>query len=150
MFRDVSTGDGNAAEISVVLYDGVCGLCNALIRFVIQRDRHNVFRFASLQSRFAARLLREFGADSSAMANVYVISDYGRPTQQLWVKSDAILYILPRLGTPWPVTRFLRIVPRRIRDTAYDIVAANRYRLGRRHMCCLVPTTAEREKFIDT
>ena len=82
----------------IVLYDGVCGLCNRLVQFLIKRDRHDRLRFASLQSDFAAAILKRHGADPHDLDTVYVVKDYEQPNEELLARSNAILYVLPELG----------------------------------------------------
>ncbi|HKR60260.1 MAG TPA: DUF393 domain-containing protein, partial [Pyrinomonadaceae bacterium] len=78
-------------SITVVLYDGVCGLCNRLNQFLLRRDGQDRFRFASLQSDVAAQLLQRHGTDAIDLDTVYVVADYGMPNERLLSRSDAVL-----------------------------------------------------------
>src|SRR5688572_6179237 len=89
------------ASNPIVLYDGVCGLCNHLVQFLLKRDTHNRLRFASLQSEFSRNILKGHGADPDDLDTVYVIKAHGQPDQNLLVRSDAILYLLVELGGIW-------------------------------------------------
>jgi predicted DCC family thiol-disulfide oxidoreductase YuxK len=81
----------------IVLYDGVCGLCNRLVQFILRRDPAGVFRFASLQSGMAARVLARRGADAHDLDTVYVVLDYETVDELLLARSDAVIYILRHL-----------------------------------------------------
>jgi predicted DCC family thiol-disulfide oxidoreductase YuxK len=137
-----------AASISVVLYDGVCGLCNRLNQFLLKRDRHDRFRFASLQSEAATELLRRHGTDAADLDTVYVVVDYGKPSERLLSRSDAIMHLLERLGGIWSLISVGRILPKSIRNAFYDIVATNRYRVFGKYDVCLMPEERYKKKFL--
>ena len=137
-------------SISVVLYDGVCGLCNRLNTFLLKRDRHDRFRFASLQSGFAAKLLQRHGADAIDLDTVYVVVDYSKPSERLLSRSDAILHVLQRLGGVWSLAAAGRIFPKPLRDAFYKLVASNRYRVFGKYDVCLMPEERFKNKFLDT
>lgn len=141
---------GNQAGTPViVLYDGVCGLCNRLNQFLLKRDPHDHFRFASLQSKFAEALLRRHGADAQDLDTVYVAIDYGQPNERLIARSDAILHVLTQLDGIWKWARLGRVLPKALRDEMYNFVAHNRYRVFGKHDSCLLPEPKHREKFLD-
>jgi predicted DCC family thiol-disulfide oxidoreductase YuxK len=133
----------------IVLYDGVCGLCNRLNQFLLRRDRHDRFRFASLHSRFAADLLKRHGADAHDLDTVYVVIDYGQAEERLLARSDAILYVLSQLDGIWKLARVGRALPKVLRDAVYKVVARNRYRVFGKHEYCLLPEPQHRAKFLD-
>ena len=133
----------------IVLYDGVCGLCNRLVQFLLKRDTHDRFRFASLQSAFANQLLTHYGRDPHDLDTVYVVKDYGGPSQSLLARSDAILYLLWRLGGLWKVAKAGRVLPGALRDAVYQMVASNRYRVFGKYDSCLLPEPRDRAKFLD-
>jgi predicted DCC family thiol-disulfide oxidoreductase YuxK len=133
----------------IVLYDGVCGLCNHLVQFLLKRDTHDRFRFASLQSEFANNLLRRHGADPHDLDTVYVVRDYGLPSQSLLARSDAVLYMLTQLGGLWKLAGVGRVLPKAFRDAIYKIVARNRYRVFGKHESCMLPEPKHRAKFLD-
>src|SRR5215471_7854322 len=85
----------------IVLYDGVCGLCNRAVQFLLKRDRHDRFRFASLQSDFAANLLRRHGIDPTNLDTVYAVVNHDEVNEQLLAKSDAFLLFGKVLGGIW-------------------------------------------------
>lgn len=124
---------------AIILFDGVCTLCNGWVDFVMRHDRRARFRFAPLQSAIGRRL-----AGPDAGASIVLVGDGYRVDQ-----STAVLTILSGLGGPWTVFRMLFLVPRPLRDACYRIVAANRYRWFGRRETCRLPTPGERARFVD-
>lgn len=133
----------------IVLYDGVCGLCNRLVQFILKRDVHDRFRFASLQSEFAATLLKRHGADSRDLDTFYLVIDQGQPEEHVLMRSDAILHVVNTLGGIWTLAGAGRILPKVLRDGMYRLVARNRYRVFGKHESCLLPEPNHRAKFLD-
>lgn len=133
----------------IILYDGVCGLCNRFNQFVLKRDRKDLFRFASLQSSFASGVLTRHGADPRKLDTIYVVVDYDQPTERLLSKSRAILFTLQQIGGSWRSVGVFRMLPRFILDIGYDLIARNRYRIFGKYETCLVPQERYRQKFID-
>jgi predicted DCC family thiol-disulfide oxidoreductase YuxK len=134
----------------IILYDGVCGLCNRLNQFVLRRDRTAIFRFATLQSNLAAHILARHGATASDLDTVYVVIDPELPGEYLLSRSDAIAFILKNLGGVWGAWGLLaRVVPGFVRDRLYGIVARNRYRIFGRFESCMVPSPETRDRFLD-
>ena len=140
---------GATADGPIILYDGVCGLCNRLTRFVLARDRPGRFRFAALQSAFASEILARHGRDPRDLDTLYLVIAHGRPEERLLQKSDAALWILRELGGPWRAAGALRVVPRWVRDLGYDLVARIRYRLFGRYDSCPLPEPRHRARFLD-
>jgi len=132
----------------IILYDGVCGLCSRLVQFILKRDKRDYFRFASLQSEFASSLLQKHGRDPRDLDTVYVVTDYGQPTERLLARSDAILFLLRQLGGIWKLASLGNILPRTMRDAIYKLVARNRYRVFGRYDSCLLPEPKHRAKFL--
>lgn len=134
----------------IVLFDGVCNLCNASVSFIIDRDPHGYFRFASLQSDAGAALLRRhgrrpgIGVPPGKLESVILV-ERGR----LYSQSDAALRISRRLSGAWPLVSGLVIVPRPLRDLVYRWIAANRYRWFGKSETCRVPTPDLRARFLD-
>jgi len=133
----------------IVLYDGICGLCNRLVQFLLKRDVRDRFRFASLQSDFAESLLRRHGIDGIDLDTVYVVVDHGLGNERLLARSDAVLHVLGELGGVWSVSRLGRMVPRLVRNGIYDLVARNRYRIFGKYDSCLLPEKRHQRKFLD-
>ncbi len=144
-----ASGTDPAGSHVIVLYDGVCGLCNRLVCFVLRRDTRDQFRFASLQSSFARDTLTHHGINSADLNTVYVLADQGGARQRLLEKSAAILEIASCLGGPWKAAGVLRLLPRSLADGLYDLVARHRYQIFGKYETCPLPTVAERGKFLD-
>src|ERR1039458_3720990 len=85
----------------ILLYDGVCGLCNRIVQFTLRRDRNAFFRFASLQSAFTAAILARHGADPSDLNTFYVVVNHELPNESLLSRSDAGIFVLKELPGPW-------------------------------------------------
>jgi len=136
-------------EHPVLLYDGVCGLCNWTVQFVLRRDGEKRFRFAPLQSAFAARLLGKKGVDASDLSSVY-IAVFREQGEILLKQSDAVLWVMEKLPGIWPgVARVLRFVPRTVRDWGYRVIARSRYQLFGKYDTCPIPSESDRERFIE-
>jgi predicted DCC family thiol-disulfide oxidoreductase YuxK len=133
----------------IVLYDGVCGLCNRAVKFLLRRDRHDRFRFAPLQSGFAAELLQRHRLDHTNLDTVYAVRNYGTTDEQLLAKGDALLLFAETLGGIWSVARLARLVPRPVRNRLYDFVAHHRYRVFGKSESCMLPDPAYRHKFLE-
>ena len=133
-----------SASGPVILFDGVCNLCNGAVRFVAQRDPRGVFRFASLQSEAGQALLRLHGLRTGDFDSVVLVDDAGVRT-----KSSAALAVAARLSGPWPALSAFRLVPRPLRDAVYDLVARHRYRVFGRTDQCMIPTPELRARFLE-
>jgi predicted DCC family thiol-disulfide oxidoreductase YuxK len=127
----------------ILLFDGVCNLCNGSVRWVIARDPAAQFRFASLQSEAGRALLAEHGLPPDAMDTVVLVDGKAH-----WRKSDAALELLRRLGGIWGFLSLLRLVPRALRDPPYDLIARNRYRWWGKRDECWLPTPELRARFL--
>lgn len=134
---------GLCAGESVVLFDGVCKLCNGWAKFLIRHDRQGLFRLASVQSAQGQALLAWYGLPTDRFDSMALIDDDG-----LHLRSAALLRILARLPWPWRMLAWLRLIPRPLRDWCYDRIALNRYRLFGRHPVCLLPAADHAERFL--
>ena len=133
---------------AIVLYDGVCGLCNRAVQFLLKRDRYDRLRFASLQSDFAAALLKQHGVDHEDLDTVYAVLNYRQPNETLLAKGDAFLFFATAMGGVWNVVRVGRIIPRAFRNRLYDFIARHRYQVFGRSENCILPNPEQRHKFI--
>jgi predicted DCC family thiol-disulfide oxidoreductase YuxK len=124
----------------VVLFDGVCNLCNGAVRFILARDPHGRFRFASLQSEAARRLL---GGDHAAAS--IILLEAGRT----YTRSAAALRIARELRFPWPLIYAFIAVPRPLRDLVYDWVARHRYAWFGKRESCLLPAPEVRGRYLE-
>jgi predicted DCC family thiol-disulfide oxidoreductase YuxK len=134
----------------LILYDGVCGLCDRLNRFVLARDGEGLFRFASIQGDVGRRILQEMGKDPDRLTTSYVVVDHESKSRSLLAKSDGSLFVLKHLGWPWKAAAALGILPRPFRDWCYDLVARHRYRIFGRLDACTAPLPEHRDRHLDT
>ena len=133
----------------LLLYDGVCGLCDRFVRFVLAHDGRRRFRFAAMQSRVGRSLLAARGGDPDRLETVYVVVDYGSGTGRVLHRSAAALFVFDQLGLPWRLVTVVRWAPARLLDRLYDRVAAHRYRVFGRYAACPVPSPEYRDRFLD-
>jgi predicted DCC family thiol-disulfide oxidoreductase YuxK len=128
----------------ILLFDGVCNLCNGSVQFIIRRDPEARFRFASLQSEAGQRYLDELRIDRQALDSLILIEG------DRWSKeSDAVLRIVRLLGGPWKALAVFRLFPRPLRDRLYRLIARNRYRWFGKRESCWLPTPELRSRFLD-
>jgi predicted DCC family thiol-disulfide oxidoreductase YuxK len=145
-----SGGERTPAEIAaavdrpVLLFDGVCNLCNRLVRFVVRFDAEGTFLFAQLQSPVGRALLERCGRAPESLDTVVLVDG-----EDCVTKSTAALEVCRRLDGPWPLVSPLLAVPERVRDRAYEFVAAHRYRVFGRSESCQRPPSALRERFLE-
>ena len=132
-------GDG-----PILLYDGTCGLCDHSVRFVLRHDRAGRFRFAALQSDVGGDLLERHGLRRDYFDSLVLIDGDGAHTH-----SDGALRIVRHLPIPWRWAGVGRVVPRRLRDWAYGVVARWRYRVFGKVEACRVLSPEERGRFLD-
>jgi len=129
----------------VILFDGVCNLCNSSINFLIDRDPKAKFRLASLQSDFAAKLLPRFNVDPTKVDSVafYV-------NGKLYQRSRAVLEIAKRMRRGWPLFYVFIIIPGFLRDAIYNWIARNRYKWFGQMDACRMPTPELKSRFLDS
>ena len=137
----IEVGDGK----QIILFDGVCNLCNGAVRFIIKRDRRDLFRFAPLQSEIAQTLLQERHIDNTLVDSLILI----QPGEAFYVKSTAALKIANGFGRLWKLTGIFFWVPRPIRDWVYDRIASNRYSWFGKKETCMAPTPEIQHKFLE-
>jgi predicted DCC family thiol-disulfide oxidoreductase YuxK len=129
----------------ILFYDGVCGLCDRLVQFILRRDRRGRFAFAPLQGDAATQTLGHFGKNPDDLDTVYLLTSDGKLLQ----KGRAILFALRQLGLPWSLLTVFAILPTAVIDWFYDRVARNRYRIFGKRESCQLPTGEERSRFLD-
>lgn len=127
----------------IILFDGVCNLCSASVRFVIKRDRRKNFRFASLQSEFARKII--LANNISDSVKTVVLLKGGK----IYLRSDAALEISRELNGLWPLLYFLKIIPRFVRDTVYNFISQHRYQWFGKTDECWSPTPDLSTRFVD-
>jgi len=134
----------DSASGPILLFDGVCNFCAWSVRFIIDRDPGQLFRFASLQSETGRRLLSEQGLNPDVIDSVVLIED-----GKAWRESDAALRVCRHLRLPWNWFWSFRFLPRFLRDAIYRFIARNRYRWFGKMEACMVPTPEMRARFLD-
>jgi predicted DCC family thiol-disulfide oxidoreductase YuxK len=127
----------------VILFDGVCNLCNGAINFVLRHDKKGIFRFASIQSEAGQQLLAANGIDASEL-NSFFLVEKGK----VYKKSAAALRVVNYFAWYWKELQILRIVPYFLRDAIYDFVATNRYKWFGKRDQCMVPTPDLQKRFL--
>lgn len=128
---------------AIVLFDGDCNFCDASVQFILNRDATGIFHFASLQGE-AGQTLRERHRINDSVNSIVLIRD-GVP----YIKSDAAVRIAEGLDGNWRWLRFVRFVPKPIRDFGYDVIAKHRYEWFGQKQTCKLPTPEERSRFLD-
>lgn len=128
----------------VLLFDGVCNLCNGAVQFIIDRDPEGVFRFASLQSEAAKKVLGQYPEIPQDISTVVLLEN-----NQVYTRSDAALRAARHLPGAWPLLYGFIIVPRTIRDAVYNWIARNRYRWFGKKDQCMIPTPELQDRFLD-
>jgi predicted DCC family thiol-disulfide oxidoreductase YuxK len=127
----------------LILFDGVCKLCNAWSNFIIRHDHRRRFRLASVQSPEGQAVLAHFGYPTDRFDTMLVVRH-----QACFEKSDAFFAVMAELGFPWKLTLAFKPIPRRLRDWLYDRIALNRYRLFGRYAVCLLPAPDHAGRFL--
>lgn len=146
---DSSSGMSDLAN-PIIFYDGVCGLCNRCVRFVLKHDHRDYFRFAALQSEAARRLLDTHRVDLSQLTTVCVLLDAGQPEEKLLTQSDAAIAVLGQLGGIWNACSFLlHIIPHAIRDWGYLLIARHRYQIFRKYDACPLPNPQDAHRYLE-
>ena len=134
---------GAKQEGAIILFDGVCNLCNASVWFIIDRDPSERFRFASLQSEFGQARLREFGLSDLAQETLVLIEG-----GKCYTRSTGALRIARRLTRPWNLLYGLILLPAPLRNMLYDWIARSRYRWFGRTETCRLPTPDLTRRFL--
>jgi predicted DCC family thiol-disulfide oxidoreductase YuxK len=128
----------------VVLFDGVCRLCNGWAKFLIRHDRERRLRLCSVQSAEGQAILAWFDLPAETFETMAYVEG-----EALFVRSDAVLRVVAQLPGAWCLLAGLRILPRALRDWCYDRIALNRYRLFGRYDSCLLPDPDHARRFLD-
>ena len=143
--RGVSCG----SVATLVLYDGVCGLCDRVVQFLLRRDTLDRLRFATLQGELGARYRRPAAADPEELATLVVVTNWPDPDSPVLTRSRAVLHAVAQLPPPWPaVARVAAVLPPLIADALYTAVARIRYRVFGRFESCPLPPPEWRRKFL--
>ena len=159
----VSTEKMGTHVRDLILFDGVCGLCNHFVQLVLDHDRAGRYHFASLQSELGQAILRRLGQSTQELKTIYLIEDIGADqlsadtlgsfdSGRVHRKSDAALRIIKHLEGLGPLAAAAAVsafMPRPLRDVGYDLVASNRYRIFGKLDACRLPSPEERARFLD-
>lgn len=128
----------------IILFDGVCTLCNKVVQWIIQRDTKDVFRYAALQSDAGKQHMAERGITPAAIDSILLIE----PGVAYFTQSDAALRVAQELGGLWRVLALFRWIPKPIRDAVYNFIAKNRYKWFGKEDACMRPTPDVQAKFL--
>ncbi|MEX0684849.1 MAG: thiol-disulfide oxidoreductase DCC family protein [Balneolales bacterium] len=129
---------------AIILFDGVCNLCNSSINFVIDRDPDHYFRYSALQSKAGSKLMEKFGLQPEELTSIILIEN-----NQFYRKSTAALKIARSLSYPWPLLYGFILVPPIIRNLVYDFIANNRYKWFGKQDECRIPTPELKSLFLE-
>jgi predicted DCC family thiol-disulfide oxidoreductase YuxK len=156
MLRSLEAYHGTMTEVernaiqgrALLLYDGVCALCNGVVQFLMKQDKLDRFRYAPLQSSLGREVLARFDIHSFP-DGVMLLTDALTPLEHLYQRSDAVAEALQLLSSPWQLAgRVLGLLPRPLRDWGYGIVARFRYRLFGRYDTCPIPPPEQRSRLL--
>lgn len=128
---------------SIILFDGVCTLCNASIDFILKRDHKNRFLVGALQEPVSKKVLSNFQVDPAYLDSLVLVEN-----GKVYFRSTAALRIAKKLNRPWPLFYFLIAIPAFLRDPVYNWIGKNRYRWFGKKSTCRIPTAEEKQKFL--
>jgi predicted DCC family thiol-disulfide oxidoreductase YuxK len=131
----------------ILLYDGVCGLCNGAVRFILKHDKRKTIRFASLQSEFSRTIL-ERHPQLKEIDSLVLLESADTPEENFFVQSAGVVKIAEYLGGVWAIGSLFRIFPKSFLDTVYDSIARHRYSLFGRYDDCPLPSPETRSRFL--
>ncbi|HLA55385.1 MAG TPA: thiol-disulfide oxidoreductase DCC family protein [Flavobacterium sp.] len=129
----------------IILFDGVCNLCNSAVQFIIRHDKKDQFRFAALQSEIGIAILKHIGVNP---ANIDSIVLYEQNVAYYY-KADAVIEIAKNIGGIYSLLSVFRISPASFRNWIYDYIAKNRYKWYGKRESCMIPTAELKAKFLD-
>ena len=129
----------------IILFDGVCNLCNGAVQFIIKRDKNEIFQFAPLQGAIGKKLTSERNIDVGKIDSIILIE----PGKAFYIKSDAVLKIGMELQNYGTISYVLNLIPSTLRNIVYDFIARNRYKWYGKKEVCMVPAPALKNKFLE-
>lgn len=129
----------------IILFDGVCNLCNKTVQYVIKHDKKDIFRFVSLQSETGQKIIKHIGIINYNLDSIILYE----PGIAYYLKSTAALQIAKKLGGIFTYGTIFRILPSSLRDSIYDHIAKNRYRWYGKQESCIIPTAELKAKFLE-
>lgn len=128
----------------IILFDGVCNLCNSFVQFVIKRDKQSKFKFGSLQSAEAVKILRDLNFENQKLQTVIFIMD-----DVIYTRSTAVLKIARQLGGAWKFCYVFIIIPKSLRDWIYNKASKSRYKMFGKRDTCMIPTPELKSRFLE-
>jgi len=131
-------------EKPILLFDGICNLCNGFVQFVLSNEKDSDITFASLQSETGQKLLKDFKVTQKGLESIVFIEN-----GKVYEKSSAVLKITKHLKMPWNLASGFAIVPQFLSNGIYDLVAKNRYRMFGKKEVCWIPEPKWKNRFID-
>lgn len=131
-------------RFDIILFDGVCNLCNNAVDFIIKRDKKNRFKFSSLQDNSVRKLLNDSNLLEGYLDSIILIRG-----DEIFFKSRAALEISKKLSGIWPLLYTLILIPAFVRDPIYDWIARNRYKWFGKKSTCRIPSDEEKSRFIN-
>lgn len=129
----------------IILFDGICNLCNSAVQFIIKHDKKDIFRFVALQSELGIEICKKIGISFSKMDSIILYDPYGGA---YFYKSSAAIEIAKNFGGFWKLISICRIVPIFMSDYIYDYIAKNRYNWYGKKESCMIPTLEMKAKFL--
>ncbi|WP_374172777.1 thiol-disulfide oxidoreductase DCC family protein [Flavobacterium tructae] len=132
------------ANKKIVLFDGICNLCNSAVQFIIKHDKKDIFRFVALQSELGISICKHLGISFAKMDSILLFN----PDSAYFYKSSAVIAIAKEFGGLWRLSEIFRIVPIFISDRIYDYVAKNRYNWYGKKESCMIPSPELKAKFL--
>ncbi len=128
----------------IILFDGVCNLCDSVVQFIIKRDKADIFRFVALQSDLGQEIVNYIGIDSSQTDSIILY----QPGHSYYYKAEAALRIAKELGGIYSLLMVFNIFPKSLSNSVYDYIARNRYKWYGKKNECMIPTPAMKAKFL--
>lgn len=128
----------------IILFDGVCNLCNGAVQFIIKHDKKDIFRFVALQSDLGKKICNYIGVDQTKIDSIILYN----PGAAYYYKSTAIIEIANDLGRFYSLLSFFKIFPEKLRNYIYDYIAKNRYKWYGKKESCMIPTPELKAKFL--
>ena len=132
----------------VLLYDGVCALCNRTVQYLMDCDTHGILRFAPLQGETAKKVWERYPGKDPGLKTVVYVRGYGTPEERLFFRSRAILEIMSDLGGKWRLLVVLKLIPGPLRDAVYDWIARHRYAWFGKYDQCRLPEKGTEDRFL--
>nr|WP_157486194.1 thiol-disulfide oxidoreductase DCC family protein [Flavobacterium sp. Leaf359] len=128
----------------IILFDGVCNLCDSSIQFIIKHDKKDIFRFVALQSEIGLEIINHIGIDTSKIDSILLYE----PGKAYYYKAEAALKIAKELGGIYTAISWFSILPNFLTNTVYDYIARNRYKWYGKKEACMIPTPELKAKFL--